>query len=84
MLARCTLKPLVAVEVELAATLFLPAHGQANGVRADFHLLCASFVGNNAVVVKIPDHGQIQFPCSVDVGDICYPFAVGPVTETLC
>ena len=43
-------------------------------------LLRSCLVGHNAVVVEIPDYGQVQYTLTgVDAGDICYPFAVGPV-----
>ena len=43
-------------------------------------VLCAGLVGDNAVVVKVPDHGQVQYALlGVDVGDVRYPFAVGSV-----
>ncbi len=68
---RGVLEPLVAVELQLrSGPLFLLAHGQANGVQHQVDcLLCAGLVGNNAVVVKVPDHGQVQYALlGVDVG----------------
>lgn len=55
---------MVAVEVELrSGPLFLLAHSQANGVQHQvYRLLCAGLVGHDTVVVKIPDHGQVQYP----------------------
>ena len=41
-------------------------------------VLCAGLVGDNAVVVKVPDHGQVQYALlGVDVGNVRHPFAVG-------
>ena len=82
----CVLKALVAVEAQLrSGPLFLPLHGQTNGVQDQIHrLLGSGFVGNDAVVIEIPDHGQIQYALpGVDVGDVRYPFAVGPVRMEL-
>ena len=64
---------------------FLPLHGQTNGVQDQIHrLLCSSLISHDAVVIEIPDHGQIQYPLlRLDVRNICYPFAVGPVCVKL-
>ena len=77
---RGVLKALVAVELQLlSGPLFLLFHCQMNGIQDQIHRLPgAGFVGYNAVVIEIPDHGQIQHALlGMDVGDICYPFAVG-------
>ena len=52
-----------------------------NGVQNQVdRLLGVGFVGLNAVVLKAPDHEQVQYALlGVDVGDAHYPFAVGPV-----
>ena len=70
------------MEVQLCSgPLFSPAHSQPNGVQHQIHcLLCPGLVGHDAVVIEIPDHGQIQYALlCMDVGNIRYPFAVGPV-----
>ena len=43
-----------------------------NGIQDQIHRLPgAGFVGYNAVVIEIPDHGQIQHALlGMDVGDI--------------
>ena len=47
-------------------------------------MLGGCFVGHNAVIIKVTDHGQIQYALlGVDVGDIGYPLAVGPVCPEL-
>ena len=82
----CILKPLVAVEVELPGDpLFLLPHSQTNGVQHQVHSLAGGrFVGDDAVVIEVPDHGQIQYALlGMDVGDVRYPFAVGPVRMKL-
>ena len=65
--------------------LFLALHCQADGVQNQIHrLLCSGFVGHDAVVVEVPDHGQVQYTLlGVDVGDVRYPFAVGLVRMKL-
>lgn len=73
------MKALVAVELQLRSDpLFLLLHSQMNGVQNQIHrLLGASLVGHNSVVIKVPDHRQVQYALvGVDVGYICYPFAV--------
>ena len=63
--------------------LSLSLHGQADGVQNQIHrLLCSGFVSDDAVVVEVPDHGQVQYALpGVAVGDVRYPFAVGSVCE---
>ena len=63
----------------------LPLYRQTDRVQHQIHrLLCAGFVGNDAVVIKVTNHGQIQYALlCVDVRNICYPFAVGPVRVKL-
>ena len=58
---RGVLEPLVAVEVELRSDpFFLPLYCQSNGVQHQIYsLLCSGLVGHDAVVVEIPDYGQI-------------------------
>ena len=42
--------------------------------------LSSGLISHDAVVIEIPDHGQIQDTLlGVDVRDVRYPFAVGPV-----
>ena len=62
----------------LKLILFLLLHGQTNGVQDQVHCLFRScFVGHNAVVIEVPDHGKIQHALfGVDIRDIRYPFAV--------
>ena len=70
---------LVAVELQLCGDLlFFSFHGQTNGVQHQIHRLCRScFLSRNAVIIEVPDHGQVQYALlGVDVGDVCYPFAV--------
>ena len=83
---RGILKSLVAVELQLrGGSLFLPLHGQANGVPHQVNcLLCFGLVGDDSVAVELPDHGQIQYALpGVDAGDVRYPFAVGFVRVKL-
>ena len=80
------MKALVAVEVQLRSdSLFLLLHSQTDGVQNQIHrLLGASLVGDDAVVIEIPDHGQIQHALlGVDIGDVSHPFAVGLVRMEL-
>ena len=82
----CVLKALVAVELQLRSDrLFLPLHGQPDGIQDKIHcLLSSGLVSHDAVVIEIPDHGQVQYALlGVDVGDVRYPFAVGPVRMEL-
>ena len=76
----CVLKALVAVELQLrSGPLFLPLHGQTNGVQNQVHrLLRCSFISYDAVVIEVPDHGQVQHALlGVDVRDIRYPLLFG-------
>ena len=80
------MKALVAVELQLRSdflSLFL--HGQPDRVQDEvYRLLCGSLVGHDAVVVQIPDHGQIQHALfGVDVGNIRNPLAVRSVSPEL-
>ena len=71
----CVLKALVAVELQLRSDrLFLPLHGQTNSVQNQIHrLLSSGLVSHDAVVIEIPDHGQVQYALlGVDVGDVRY------------
>ncbi len=78
----CVLKALVAVEPQLRGGLLLffthcLADGAQNRIR---RWLCCSLEGYNAVVIQIPDHGQVQYALpGVDAGDVRSPFAVGSV-----
>lgn len=70
---------LVAVEVLLRSGLLLfSVHCLEDDVQHQIHaLLCSRLVGHDAVVIQIPDHGQVQFALSgMDIGDIGHPFAV--------
>ena len=72
-------KPLVAVELQLCGDLLLfSAYCKTDGIQHEVHrLLCSSLVDHNAVVVQIPDHGQVQLTLlCLNVGDIGHPFAV--------
>ena len=57
------------------------SHTIYNGAQNQIHcLLRSGFISHNAVVIEIPDYGQVQYaPFGVDVGDIRYLFAVWPV-----
>ena len=57
---------------------FLLLHCQTNGVQNQIHRLFRSgFAGHNAIVIEIPDHGQVQHALpGVNVRDVRYPFAV--------
>ena len=80
------LKALVAVELQLHGDpLFLFPHGKTNGVQHQIHrLLRSGLVGRDTVIVEVTDHGQIQHTLlRLDVRNICYPFAVGPVCVKL-
>ncbi len=70
---------MVAVELQLRSDfLFLLLHCQTNGVQNQIHrLFRSSFVGHNAVVIEIPDYGQVQHALfGVDIKDV-------PVTHLL-
>ena len=85
-LSGSVLKPLVAVEAEFCSDpLFLLLHGQTDGVQHQVHRLPGTgFVGHHAVVIEDPDHGQVQHALlGVDVGNVSYPFSVGPVRMEL-
>ena len=72
-------KEKVAVELQLHSDfLFLLLHCQTNGVQNQIHRLFRSgFVGHNAIVIEIPNHGQVQHALpGVNVRDVRYPFAV--------
>ena len=73
------MKALVAVELQLCGDLLLfSAHCLADGIQHQVHcLLGCSLVSYNAVVVQIPDHGQVQYTLfGLDIGNIGHPFAV--------
>ena len=65
--------------------LFLLLHGQTNGAQDQVHrLLGAGFVGHNAVIIEIPDHGQVKDALAgMDVGNIRDPLCVGTVSVEL-
>ena len=74
------------MEVQLCSDpLFLLFHGKADRVQDKIYsLLCCSLVGHDAVVVQIPDHGQIQHTLlGVDVGNIRDPLGIGTVCPEL-
>ena len=59
---RGVLEPsLVAVEQQLRSDpLFRFTQGQSNSIQYQVdRLLCASLVGNDAVIIKTPNHGQV-------------------------
>ena len=77
---------MVAVELQLRSDpLFLLFHCLMNGIQNQIHcLLGSSLVGDDAVVIEVPDYGKVQHTLlGVDVGDVCYPFAVGFVRMEL-
>ena len=77
---------MAAVELQLcSAPLFLFTHRQTNGIQYQIDcLLCIGLVGNDTVIIKIPDHGKIQHALlCVEVRNICYPFAVRSVRVKL-
>lgn len=50
----------------------------------DGSLMCFGLVGDDAIVIEIPDHGKIQYALpGMDVRDVRYPFPVGPVRMKL-
>ena len=74
------------MELQLCSDpLFLFTHRQTNGIQYQIDcLLCAGLVGNDTVIIKIPDHGKIQHALlCVVVRNICYPFAVRSVRVKL-
>ena len=80
--SRGVLKSLVAVEAQLRSDcLFLLLHRQTDGVQDQIHrLLSSGLISHDAVVIEIPDHGQIQDTLlGVDVRDVRYPFFVWPI-----
>ena len=66
------LTPLVAVEVELRSDSLLTLHRQANCIQNKIDsLLDFSLVSDNAIIVWITDHGQVQHTLyGVNIGDI--------------
>ena len=54
---------------------------QAEGVSYELHrLLGTCFIGNDATVIEIPDHGQIQNTFArLDLGNIRYPLLIWPL-----
>ena len=74
------MKPLVAVELQLRSDpLFFRIHCQMYGVQDKIdRLLSTGLISDNAVIVQIPNHGQIEHPLfGVDIGDICDPLLIG-------
>ena len=65
--------------------MILFTHRQTNGIQYQIDcLLCAGLVGNDTVIIKIPDHGKIQHALlCVEARNICYPFAVRSVRVKL-
>ena len=66
-------------------SLFLPVHSQANCIQYQVDcLLCAGLIGNDAGVIEIPNHRQIQYALlCVNVRNIRYPFTVRSVCMKL-
>ena len=56
-----------------------------DGVQDQVHrLLRCSFISYDAIVIEVPDHGQVQYALlGMNVGDVRDPFAVGPVRMEL-
>lgn len=54
---------------------------QTDGVQDQIHrLVDPGFVGHDAVVKEVPDHGQVQHTLpNLNVGDVRHPLAVGHV-----
>ena len=74
------------MELQLrGGSLFLPLHGQANGVPHQVYcLLCFGLVGDDSVAVELPDHGQIQYALpGVDAGDVRYPFDLVELADAM-
>lgn len=65
------------MELQLCSDLFFSL-GSFNGIQHQIYvLLCAGSVGNNAVVIKVTNDGQIEKALSgSDVRNICYPLLV--------
>ena len=66
-------------------SLFLLLQCKTNGIQYQMDsLVCSGLVGDDAVVIEIPNHGKIQYalPC-MDVRDVRYPFPVRPVRMKL-
>ena len=65
--------------------LFLFAHSKADRVQHKVNrLFCASLISDNAVIIEIPDHGQVKDALAgMDVGNIRDPLCVGTVSVEL-
>lgn len=61
--------------------LFLLLHRQADGIQDQtYGLRFCRFISCDAVIIKVPDHGQIEDTLAgVNVRDICDPFGVRSV-----
>lgn len=64
---------------------FLSPHSKTDGIQYQIHcLLCSGLVGHNAVIIEIPDHGQVKDALAgMDVGNIRDPLCVGTVSVEL-
>lgn len=83
---RGILKALVAVELQLRSdSLFLFFHRQPDRIQHKIDRLSGRcLVSYNAVVIQIPDYGQIQYTLlRMDVGDVRDPFCIRPVCPEL-
>ena len=83
---RGILKALVAVELQLRSdSLFLFLHRQPDRIQHKIDRLSGRcLVSYNAVVIQIPDYGQIQYTLlRMDVGDVRDPFCIRPVCPEL-
>ena len=79
---RGILKALVAVELQLRSdSLFLFLHRQPDRIQYKIDRLSGRCpVSCNAIVIQIPNHGQIQYTLfRMDVGDVRDPFHIRPV-----
>ena len=83
---RGILKALVAVKLQLRSdSLFLFLHRQPDRIQHKIDRLSGRcLVSYNAVVIQIPDYGQIQYTLlRMDVGDVRDPFCIRPVCPEL-
>ena len=83
---RGILKALVAVELQLRSdSLFLFLHRQPDRVQYKIDRLSGRcLISYNAIVIQIPDYGQIQYTLlRMDVGNVRDPFRIRPVCPEL-
>lgn len=83
---RGILKALVSVELQLLSdSLFLFFHRQPDRIQYKIDRLPRRcLVSYNAIVIQIPDYGQIQYtPLRMDVRDVRDPFRIRSVRPKL-